>query len=101
MKPNFNMPNYNLTPGMGRRVKIVNHHSALLNNKCGVLIGKDIPGYYNWRIWLEKEQVTVIVHQANIIPVEEIAYSFADVFTIHWMITTHNIAVKIRSGLCR
>jgi hypothetical protein len=101
MKPNFNIPDYRLTPGMSRRIKIVNHHSDLLNNKCGVVIGKDIPSYYNWRVWLDKDQVIVIVHQANIIPAEEQAFSFADVFSIHWKIAVHNLAVKIQAGLRR
>lgn len=99
--PNFTMTNYGLTPGMARKVRIVNHHYALLNGKCGFIIGKDIPSYYNWKIWLNKEQVTVIVHQSNIIPVEEQAFSFADVFAIHWKIAIHNIAVRIQAGLRR
>lgn len=97
----FNMTDYRLSAGFARRVRIVNHHSTMLNNKCGVIVGKDIPSYWNWRIWLEREQVTVVVHQANIIPVEDQAFSFADVFAIHWKIAIHNIAVKIQAGLRR
>lgn len=89
---------FELTAGYARTIKIVNHHSKFLNGKTGTIVGKEFPSFYNWKVWLPSEQITVIVSQANIVPVTSNAISFADVFTVHWILF-HNIAITLQAWL--
>lgn len=90
---------YRLTPGHARPIKIVRHHNKWLNGKTGVLVGKDVVGFYSQRVWLPTEQLTVIVHQTNIVPAEAQARSLIDIFEIYWKIFWHNVAIKIQGWL--
>ncbi len=92
---------FELTPGYARTIKIVNHHSKFLNGQTGTIVGKEFPSFWNWKIWLPSEQITVVVHQANIVPAGSNAVSFSDVFAVHWMIFLHNIAIKLQAWFRR
>ena len=90
-------PNNSLKPGQANMVRIVNHHSSYLNNKTGYIIGKD--AFYGRKVWLHKEQFTVIINQFNLVPCEKDALTYTDVLKIHCNILYYNFILKLNYWL--
>lgn len=77
------------------------HHCHYLNDKTGFLVGRDVGSFYGAKVWLEKEQFTVVVNQTNVVPANATVKSFSDVLVIFWKIFIHNLAVKLDNILRR
>ena len=83
-------------PGSNKRVQIVRHHNKWLNNQIGTILGKASGmNFYGWKVWLEKEQITVFVNEFNLIPSSEKITSWVDILEIRWKVWLNNIAWKL------
>ncbi len=95
------MKDYTFTPGQARRVQIVRHPNQWLNGKTGTILAKDILGFYGWKVFLEKEHITLFIHEFQLAPANDKIKRWVDVLDIRVRIWANNLAYRLQAWLHR